>query len=674
MKITQFLPAILSLFLIVGILIGYYLNPNSLFVVFFVVFILVVLTISHYYTNRDIKERFHFTIISFILFVWIGISAVTFQNQRNNKKHYTKFIQNENTLIIKIENQLKSNPFNDKYIAKVIQVNGHKTIGLVLVHMRRDTLLKKLVTGSVFYTKEKIQPVKKPLNPYQFNYKKYLEKQQVFHQIYTSKDKIHFMKIEKSIYSFVDIFRKKIIKSLKTYGFEKEELSIINALILGQRQDVSKELLQSYSNAGAIHILAVSGLHIGILFYILSLLFKPITYLKHGKFIQIIVIVLCLWLYAVIAGLSPSIIRAVTMFTAVSVGKFSEKRTITLQSLFISMFILLLVHPLYIFSVGFQLSYLAVFSIVYFLPLFLKMYHPKNKLLLFIWQLFAVSVSAQIAILPLSLYYFHQFPSLFFISSMVVIPILGVILGLGILVIVLALTNILPISLANFYQDVIRYLNRFIAFIGNQESFLFKDIPFSILLLLSSYVIIFSVYLLWKKATMKKLQLTLISVLILQGVLIFEKFQLEHSKEFIVFNQNRQSLFLVRNGKKSTVFSTMDSSNLHKNYALHNFMLKKGKLQIVQSQNSSIITVSNKKIVIIDSLGVYIPTLNSDYVLLQNSPKLNLDRLINSIKPKLIIADATSYKKHKVRWESTCEKYTIPFHDTSKNGAFEMKY
>ena len=155
MKITQFLPAILSLFLIVGILIGYYLNPNSLFVVFFVVFILVVLTISHYYTNRDIKERFHFTIISFILFVWIGISAVTFQNQRNNKKHYTKFIQNENTLIIKIENQLKPNRFNDKYIAKVIQVNRHKTIGLVLVHMRKDTLLKKLVTGVFFIQKKR---------------------------------------------------------------------------------------------------------------------------------------------------------------------------------------------------------------------------------------------------------------------------------------------------------------------------------------------------------------------------------------------------------------------------------------------------------------------------------------------------------------------------------------
>ena len=676
MKLTQYIPAVITLNIILGIIFGYTFEPNITISFFTITILISSLFISYIISNKAFIQSCHFNIISFILFFNIGIVSISIQDQSSNKNHYSNYIKQNNKIVLVIDKQLKSNNYYHKYFVNISQLNDNSVKGRVLLNISRDSLTNKTYnTGDKIYTESNFKLINKPLNPYQFNYRSYLTRQQIHYQISVKNKEIYFLNSEISIYSFLDKFRKKINTSLKNNNFKNDELAIINALLLGQRKDISKDLLQNYAEAGAMHLLAVSGLHIGVMLYLLNFLFKPIEYLKNGKNIKVIILIISLWLYAFLAGLSPSIIRAVTMFTAITIGQFSKKNTSTLHNLFISMFLLLLINPLYLFKVGFQLSYLAVFSIIYFYPLFIRFYNPKFWLIKKTWQLFTVSLSAQLGILPLSLYYFHQFPSLFFISSMVIIPFLGLILGLGILVIILSLLNTLPLFLAQLFSWIISKMNAFIEFIANQEAFLFKNISFSILLLITSYFIIISLYRLWNKSSASKLVIVLISIVLFQAVMIYEKNKKFNSNQFVIFNQSRNSLILNKVKNNVTIYHNLDSAKIKNNYAVRNYIIKKGKLNIDYKSIKNIYKVNNKTILIVDSLSVYnIPKLKTDLIILRQSPKININRLIAINNPKLIIADASNYKSYKKHWKNTCDSLDVEFYDTSVNGAFIIEY
>lgn len=220
-------------------------------------------------------------------------------------------------------------------------------------------------------------------------------------------------------------------RELDKQSLKPNEIAFLKAIFLGQRQDISFDIYEDYSKAGAIHILAISGLHIGILVMLFQLILRPILYFRYGKFIRITLILVVLWSFAIITGLSASVLRAVTMFSLFVIAQGLKRPTKPLNSLAISAFILLLIKPEFCFDVGFQLSYAAVAAIVIIKPVLDACWTLRNTVASFFLDLLKVSIAAQIGILPLSLYYFHQFPGLFFLTNMVIIPALMLVLGLG---------------------------------------------------------------------------------------------------------------------------------------------------------------------------------------------------------------------------------------------------
>ena len=307
----------------------------------------------------------YFTISSWIFFIFIGLFTVFFQNDNNKENYYANYFTQDSLITFRVEKVLKSNLYYDKYFGSINKIGDQKTTGIVLLNVQKDSLKSEVKIGSTFLFKSELSEVSMPLNPYQFNYKKYLEKQGVYHQVFL-RNTAYLVKDfeEKAIYKIADNIRNKVEKELINNRFRGEELAVIKALILGQRKDVSKDLLEDYTNAGAIHILAVSGLRVGIILLILSFLLKPLDSIKNGKIIKTFLIVLLLWFFAIIAGLSASVVRAVTMFTAIAIGMTFSRKTFVQHTLIASMFVLLLCKPMFLFDVGFQLSYLAVFSIV----------------------------------------------------------------------------------------------------------------------------------------------------------------------------------------------------------------------------------------------------------------------------------------------------------------------
>ncbi len=679
MRLLNFTIIKLSICLILGIIIGYVFNFPLNTSILLSVSLLIALLVFYFIAKKQFLQSIWFGAFAFLVMISVGILTTSFHNQKNFSNHYTKLIPIErdslNTVTFRIREILKPGNYYDKYIIDLLEINQKKVTGKTLLNIQKDTLFSPLKIDDIYVSRTDFKDLIHPLNPNQFDYKNYLEKKYIYHQLFTSNEALLDTKLEaRTLFGIADNIRQHINKKLRPYNFKSDELAIINALLLGQRQDISEDVYTSYTNAGAIHILAVSGLHVGIILIILSFVFRPLEQFKHGKLIKTILLVSMLWSFALIAGLSASVTRAVTMFSIVAIALNLKRPTNIFNTLAISMFVILLIKPLFLFDVGFQLSYLAVFAIVIIDPYLYSFWKPKYWVTDKLWHTFTITVSAQFGIIPVSLYYFHQFPGLFFISNLFIIPFLGLILGFGIVVILLAILNLLPQFVADSFGCIISAMNGFVSWVSKQEAFLFKGISFSLLLVITSYLLIIAFFRLVFKRNYLNLKLFLIAFLIIQSTFIFNKFY-KPTNTFIVFHKSRFSLLGNTTNNKIIVASDFDSITNTKNKIIKDYTVGNNIAEIEEQKIASVYQLNDKNLLVIDSLGIYnIKTFKPDYVLLRQSPKINLSRLIDSLKPKHIISDGSNYKSYIERWEHICRKRKIPFHQTSKKGAFVIDY
>ncbi|TYA53331.1 ComEC family competence protein [Formosa maritima] len=662
--------------MVIGILLSHYFTVSLSLSIVTTLILFFVLVLVYLISKTHFLKNIWFGIIAFLTMISIGILVVNIHDHRNFKNHYShlKNFKSDSTsyITIKISDQLKSNIYNDKYVVNILSVDNIQTTGLALLNIKVDSISKPFSVDDVLIINSKIYSLIEPLNPNQFNYKSFLENKNIYSKLYTNNESLYIVSKKKTtLFGLADAFRSTINLKLKKYHFTLNELSIINALLLGQRKEISNEIYEDYKRAGAIHILAVSGLHVGIILLFLNYLFKPIEFIKHGHIYKIILILICLWSFAVIAGLSASVSRAATMFTFVTIGMNLKRPINTLNTLACSAFILLLIRPSFLFDVGFQLSYFAVIGIVTFYPFFYRLWKPKYWIADKLWQAFVVSIAAQFGILPISLFYFHQFPGLFILSNVIVVPVLGIILSFGLVVIGLALLNILPNLVALIYGIIISWMNNFFKWIAQQEAFYFKDIPFNFIDILASYLFIFAFYQFYKIKSYKNAIAVLFTIIIFQSVQIYSKQQYQSINRFIIFQKNKQTLIGIQNGEKMSLHHNIKDFNKELDFIISNFTIKNNISFITEDTIQSVYKISDKNILVIDSLGLYeVSSFKPDYILLRNSPKINLVRVIDSINPKLIIADGSNYKSYLKRWEETCQKQKIPFHQTNEKGAF----
>lgn len=672
MKLLNFNIIKLTVCLILGICIAHYFKPNFSMAIYLSLGLMALLFIYYLGLKQKANRSPYFAILAYCCMVSLGINAYNIQNERLQPQHYTNLkFEEYPSLKFKIKERLKPDLYNDKYIVSLISANKSEASGQLLINIKRDSISGALPVDAIIYTKSDLKDIQKPLNPHQFDYSNYLELKHVYNQVYLKPNEILILSDQPTtIYGYADQLRSTINSGLIKSGFEDDVLSIINALLLGQRQTIDKSIYNNYVNSGTIHILAVSGLHVGIILLILNFIFKPLLLLKHGRIIRPLIIVTLLWLFAIVAGLSPSVTRAATMFSIISIAMHLKRPTNIYNTLAISAFFILIIKPTFLFEVGFQMSYLAVLGIVSIQPILYKLWQPKYWIFDMPWQILTVTIAAQIGVLPISLFYFHQFPGLFFISNLVVIPFLEAILGLGLLVIVMALIGYIPKPIVQIYSFIIELLNKFVAWVAQFEAFLFRDIPFTIIQVLCTYIIIVSTVQIYKFKTFKWAAICLIGIICLQGTYIYNKFQ-NQDEAFIVFNKSRFSMIGHKENNKLEVHHNLDDSKLRNDNVIKNYKVGEFIDDVALSNLQDIYQFKNKTLLVIDSLGIYKNvSFQPHFVLLRNSPKVNLNRVIDSLKPQQIIADASNYKSYVNRWKLTCRDKKIPFHYTNEKGAF----
>ncbi|PRX45667.1 ComEC/Rec2 family competence protein [Salegentibacter salegens] len=677
MQFLNFTIIKLSLFLILGIITGFSFEiPGTPLFIFLGVLFLIFCS-AFLRARRKLFDDVFFGICTWSLIFTLGVPVTYLHQPKNQANHYIN-IENPDAEIIQIRitESLKPNLYYEAYIAEVEKVFSEEKIipakGKILLSISKDSIESKLEPGIKLLVPNELKNIAEPLNPYRFNYRNYMQKQRVEKQLQLNKAEIQILPhTEKRLLTNISNFRERLIQNLFETKFNKDELAIMQALLLGQRQDISKEIYEEYAAAGAIHILAVSGLHVGIILLILNWLFKPLNLLRNGLILKTLLLIVLMWGFAILAGLSPSVVRAVTMFSFIAIGMQMRRKTSVLNSLFISLFILLLINPYFIFQVGFQLSYLAVFAIVTIQPKLFKLWKPRFKITKYFWGLLSVSIAAQIGVLPLSLFYFHQFPGLFFLSNLVVLPVLGIILGLGILVIVLAFLNFLPDFLANTYGKLISLMNQFIGWIAEKEEFVFTDIHFNIWQNLSAYLLIFFFILLIYQKSFKNLVFFLCGILLFQGSMLYSKIQ-NSSLEIIIFHKPRKTMIGIQKDEKLILYHNLEDE-IQEEIRLKDYKTGSNIHSIEEKIIPDILNTYKASVLIVDSSAVYkLNNFEPDVVLLRNSPKINLERLIRRLNPKIIIADGSNYHSYVSRWAETAQKQKARFHHTGKNGAFRI--
>lgn len=679
MKLLNFTIIKLTFCLLIGISAAHYTTiPTPISMAIALVF-LGATWIVYRSTRNRLKNSIWFGVLALVTMVCVGILTYNLHDQKQFKTHYSHFINVDNNaaqpVIFKIRDVLKPNTYYDKYVVDILEINQNRVVGKALLNIEKDTLVPAFMTDAILAASLEFKTLGPPLNPYQFNYQSYLEKQYIYHQIFTHRSALY--KLDRhahTLWGLAAKLRQNINHKLQHYHFSKEQLAIINALLLGQRQDIAQDIYTNYVRAGAIHILAISGLHVGIVLLILNFVLKPLTLIKNGNYLKMSVIVVLLWAFAIIAGLSASVTRAVTMFSIIAIAMHLKRPTNIYNTLAISVFILLLFKPMFLFDVGFQLSYLAVIAIVSIQPLLYNLWRPRYWLVDFLWKILTVTTAAQFGVGPISLYYFHQFPGLFFISNLSILPFLGIILALGLIVIILALLNGLPNFLADTLGFMINCMNQLVSWVAKQEAFLFTDIAFNLAMVVAVYLVFIALYRTLSNPQFANYRLSLLSIFLLQGVFIATK-QRNHYSAFVIFQKSRQSLLATKKGSNLVVSSYLDTLAWRQNYTLNNFAVGSFSTTIKSSKLKSVYHFNHQLLLVVDSLGVYKPLrFKPDYVLLRTSPKINLDRLIDSICPRKIIADGSNYKSYIQRWQNTCKKRKLPFHNTSKEGAFMVIY
>ena len=608
--------------------------------------------------------------VAYAMYIALGL-FLTYSSDESNSKDYYKYYLQEGSLIkLRITEVLRSNLYNDRYYGGVVQVDHETTSGKILLNVAKDSVRQFSVDDEIYFSAP-MQDISPPKNPYDFDYQSYLKRQGVYQQVFLKTNEyLHQKKEPHTLKGHAKDWRNQLSNSLERQGFSEEVLSVLQALLLGQRNDLSNELKEGYARAGAIHILAISGLHIGILMLILNFLFRPLEALPKGSIIKTILVISILWMFALLTGLSASVVRAVTMFSFVAIGLLRNSKASVYHALIASMLCLLLCKPMFLFEVGFQMSYLAVFSIVWLQPKIYNILSFRIKIFDYCWQLLSVSFAAQVLILPLSIYYFHQVPLLFWLTNLMVIPFLGIILGGGIFIMLLGLLHIQIPPLLFFLEGLIGWMNKFIGWIARQEQFLIDGLYLSESALLLGYCLIIAFLLFLQKKSYKYVVLGLIAIIGIQGQFFVQKVYTLQKTEFMVFHKRRGSLMATRKQNRLQLITTDTTMNSQK--SLEAYLAREHIESVAHKNPSNIYFIKEQAILLVDSLGVYTKSIKDAVILLTNSPKINMERMIEEVQPIQIIADASNYRSYVERWKETSRKCQIPFHSIAESGMYVL--
>lgn len=503
-------------------------------------------------------------ILLILLFFRIGSELTHRQYHQKTQSHYVNLnavnLQGFSGQIISTINNRTN---HDRYVLSLTNVLSQDSLinvhGIIHLYVRKDTSDMLLNYGDMLVVKGSFFEVSVPGNPSEFHYKQYLSRQNIYSHAFvrTSDIKVYDSDPPNLLFKYAYIFQGLALNIIDKNIPDARENGIAKALLLGIKDHLDNEVKRSYSAAGAMHVLAVSGLHVGVIYLFLQYLFGPLRATSTGRKVFGFLSILIIWAYATITGLSPSVLRAATMFSIMALSNMQARTGNIYNTLGVAAFILLLFDPHLIYSVGFQLSFAAVFGIVYLQPKLYRLFDFHFWIVDKAWAITCVSIAAQVATFPISAFYFHQFPTYFLISNLVVIPAATVMLLGGILMLIVDfVSSSLGFFIGKILSKFIWLINEAIGLVESLPNSLLDWIYMDQLGLTMSYAIILSLF--WG-IHHKSFNTLLISVILLIGFYMarLTKVEKQSQKELIILYEMSNELAIDHiAGHQSTLYAT----------------------------------------------------------------------------------------------------------------------
>ena len=500
--------------------------------------------------QKDTSKPFYrlYAIAIGLLFVFAGMLYTSFFTQHRFNEQFPKEAIFTGRVIEKSLTSSGRSKYTIKLMGAVTNDSTYQLSETILLYPRTEQEENPLPCNIIVFSC-RLNRIESNQNPGEFDYKRFMLNRGIRYQAYTKSEIEILSQKSYTLVSMALNLRSKLLNKYLNAGLKGNTFAVLAALTLGDKSYLDPTLKTTFASSGAMHVLAVSGLHVGIIYVILNFVLLPLNR-KNARFLKIGLILILLWGYAFIAGLSPSVLRACTMFSLVAIGENIKRKTNIYNTLALSAFILTLINPYLIYEVGFQLSYSAVTSIVFFQPKIAALLKLQNKILKYLWELFAVSLAAQIGTFPISIFYFHQFPLYFWLSNFIVIPAAAILLYTAFLFFLTQLIPYFPLFLAKVLDLIVRFMNGAVSEIEQLPCAVLKNIWIDKVTVLLLVLIIIAIGWLSVKKRFKLLVSLLIVVILFISNALYNNIK-----------TNRQQLIIFYNTYSGSLISLIDAKN-----------------------------------------------------------------------------------------------------------------
>ena len=690
--------AISNLSLFVGIGIGLFFIYSFLFVF-----------------RKRIKNQLFTGIVGGLILIFTGYFLSFLRTENNSSQHYSHQIGKFEYFEIVVDNLVEEKDNSWKTIGIVRSIISNNSIlptsGKILLHFDNKTI-EKPKYGDVFFVKGNPQEIASPKNPEEFDYQNYMRRQNIGYQQYLRVENLEKVGNEPPdiLINFALQTNAHADSILTTFVEGKNQYGVANAMILGQRDDLSNDLMQAYSAAGAVHVLSVSGLHVGVIYAVLLLMFGFLKRKgKIGRYGLMFLILGILWFYAFVTGLSSPVLRSTVMFSIFTIADIFQKYKNGYNTTAFSAFVLLLYNPNFLFNVGFQLSYLAVFGMIYFQPKLNPIFVIDKKKSWFhwladrTWKVTTVAIAAQIATFPITIYYFHQFPNFFILANPLVILLSSIVLICGLGYVILA-----SIFLYFDFTTITHYLGQCLKYTIlwlNETVLFFERLPYSItkFLWISTYEmwlmygLIFGLIALWKtrKFVWVWINCGIVSNLIVLNIL--GNMQRKNQELFTILSTPKHTAITLVEGKNALMLGDKAFLDSRKDvgFRVNNYWSSRGvrdtlKVDLLEKYNSmnnmvkvqskdsiAVITWKEKTFLWIGKNIKYkdlqVKNASFDYLILANKSVKDLNQIIGKVQFKNLIIDGSYTQFYADKLSTQAEERGLKYYDLSKSGALKIE-
>lgn len=578
----------------------------------------------------------------------------------------------------------KAKTYKAEVSIEAINIRGEwkDATGNVLVYFSKDSSMPEMKYGSQVLFYKPLQPIKNSGNPGSFDYKQYNAFRNIYHQVFlkTSDYLVTKTKNENGFKNWLFDIREAVIQKLQQYIKGEREAGVAEALLIGYRNDLDKDLVQAYSNTGVVHIIAISGLHLGMIYVALIWLLKPFKRTKWIRWVKPLIILAVLWIFTLLAGGVPSILRSAVMFSFIVLGETIDRKSSIYNTLAASAFVMLCINPYYLFDVGFQLSYAAVTSIITFQRPIYNWFYVKNTIIDFFWKLTSVTIAAQILTVPIIFYSFHQFPNFFLITNCIIVPLSSVILFAELVLLITSFVPVVAKLVGSITSGMLALMNGFIEWINKFPFAVYDGIQNNLAETILLYVFIIGIcyWLLNKgKPALFAGAGALLIFIIIDG---YENFILRQQQKVIVYNVPQQKAIDFISGKQYAFVG--DTALLNDEY-LRNFHLKPSRtLHRINTTNNieglyishPFVQFQGKRILMIDKPFKFQSPfkISVDVIIVSHNPRLHISELTNVFDCKQYVFDASNSTWKINQWKKDCDSLHLRHHSTADKGVFEL--